>query len=112
MIESEPKKSPDLPDEPKGGTAAREDEAERSSNASGLSMAMRLGTELVVATMMGAGFGYWLDTQFSTQPWLLILFLVFGTVAGFKNVYRIVQPASGYESNSTKNAGKIDRKGL
>ncbi|MBF0447634.1 MAG: AtpZ/AtpI family protein [Magnetococcales bacterium] len=55
-------------------------------------MAMRMGTELVVATMIGTGVGYWLDGQFGTGPWLLILFLVFGSVAGFKNVYRIVNP--------------------
>ncbi|MBF0359048.1 MAG: AtpZ/AtpI family protein [Magnetococcales bacterium] len=55
-------------------------------------MAMRIGTEWVVATMIGIGTGYWLDSQFGTEPWLLIIFLLFGVAAGFKNVYRIVQP--------------------
>ena len=67
-------------------------EADSSDQRSGLSMAMRIGTEWVVATMIGIGTGYWLDSQFGTEPWLLILFLIFGVAAGFKNVYRIVQP--------------------
>ncbi len=62
---------------------------------SGIGFAMRLGTELVVATLIGAGFGYWLDAQFATDPWCLIIFLVFGALAGFKNVYRLVQPDAG-----------------
>ena len=103
MVESEPKKSPKLPSEPKEFTAARDEEAEHSSQASGLSMAMRLGTELVVATMIGAGAGYWLDGYFGTEPWLLIIFLVFGAVAGFRNVYRIVQPVVGDGGHGTGN---------
>jgi ATP synthase protein I len=70
---------------------------------SGLGMAMRLGTELVVATMIGAGAGYWLDGYFGTEPWLLIIFLVFGAVAGFRNVYRIVQPVVGDGGHGTGN---------
>jgi ATP synthase protein I len=76
----------------KGSEADRLEQDTGLKNNTGLGMAMRLGTELVVATMIGVGTGYWLDSQFDTQPWLLILFLVFGAAAGFKNVYRIVQP--------------------
>ncbi|MBF0383737.1 MAG: AtpZ/AtpI family protein [Magnetococcales bacterium] len=69
-------------------------------------MAMRLGTELVVATMIGTGAGYWLDSQFDTEPWLLIIFLVLGAAAGFKNVYRVVQPVVNVAATAKKDDSK------
>jgi ATP synthase protein I len=83
----------------KGSEADRLEQDPGLQQNTGLGMAMRLGTELVVATMIGIGTGYWLDSQFDTEPWLLILFLIFGAAAGFKNVYRIVQPVVG-DANS------------
>ncbi|MDH4228485.1 MAG: AtpZ/AtpI family protein [Nitrospirota bacterium] len=55
----------------------------------GLSLAVRIGTELVVATFMGAGLGYWGDRRFGTTPWLLLLGFVLGTAAGIRNVMRL-----------------------
>lgn len=59
---------------------------------SGVGMAMRLGTELVVATMIGTAMGYGLDHWLETGPWLTVVFLFFGAAAGFRNAYRLVQP--------------------
>jgi ATP synthase protein I len=59
--------------------------------ASGLAFAMRLGTEFVTATLIGAGMGYGLDQWLGSTPWLLLLFLLLGVVAGFRNMYRAVQ---------------------
>jgi ATP synthase protein I len=86
-----------------------EDEASRleqdrsAGPKSGLGFAMRLGMELVVATMIGTGMGYWLDGQFDTGPWLLVLFMVFGSVAGFRNIYRMVQPAASEKPDANRN---------
>lgn len=55
----------------------------------GLGMAMRLGTEMVTATLIGVGMGYGLDKWLGTQPWLTLLFFLFGSVAGFRNMYRL-----------------------
>jgi ATP synthase protein I len=45
-----------------------------------------VGLNLVSATFVGLLLGYWLDRWLGTKPWLLLLFLVLGIVAGFKNV--------------------------
>lgn len=51
----------------------------------------RVGTELVSGVLVGAAVGYFLDRIFDTRPLLLIIFLFFGGVAGFLNVYRFVK---------------------
>ena len=51
----------------------------------------RVGTELLSGVVIGAGLGYVLDMYLQTKPWLLIVFLFLGFVAGFLNVYRFVQ---------------------
>ena len=51
----------------------------------------RVGTELLSGVIVGAGLGYVFDMYFQTKPWLLIVFLLLGFVAGFLNVYRFVK---------------------
>lgn len=46
-----------------------------------------VGITLVVATVIGYFLGLFLDRIFGTSPWLMILFLLFGIAAGFKNLY-------------------------
>jgi ATP synthase protein I len=38
--------------------------------------------------VLGAWFGYLLDTWLGTKPWLFLLFFVLGFVGGVMNVYR------------------------
>ncbi len=74
---------------PPPGTA--DPRADRGRPASGMGLAMRMGTEMVVATLIGLGMGYGLDRWFGTEPWLLLLFFIFGAIAGFRNVYRLTR---------------------
>ena len=60
---------------------------------SSLGIAMRIGLELVVGVVVGAGLGLFLDRWLGTAPWLMILFFFFGTAAGFMNVIRNAGPA-------------------
>ena len=55
----------------------------------GLSFATRIGVELVVTTLVGTFLGYLLDRWLGTEPWLMILGVLFGSAAGFRNVYRV-----------------------
>jgi len=57
----------------------------------GYQWAIRVGTELVAATMIGLGLGYLLDKWLGTRPWLLLLFFLFGVFAGFLNLYRVLR---------------------
>lgn len=67
----------------KSGKAADE-------RAKGLSLAMRISTELVAGVAVGVGIGWFLDRWLGTKPWLLVLFFVLGCVAGMWSVYRTV----------------------
>ncbi|MGP0565088.1 AtpZ/AtpI family protein [Nitrospina sp. 32_T5] len=59
-----------------------------SSLRQGLSYAFRLGTEMTVATLIGALMGYALDYFLETDPWFLAVGVLFGGAAGVLNVYR------------------------
>jgi len=57
----------------------------------GLSFAVRIGTELVVSTIVGAFLGYLLDTWLGTRPWIMVVGVFLGTAAGFRTVYRLAK---------------------
>jgi len=52
-----------------------------------LSTAGTIGLQLVTATFIGLAMGYFLDKWLGTSPWLLIIFLILGIVAGFRDVF-------------------------
>jgi ATP synthase protein I len=47
-----------------------------------------VGISFVLAVVIGFACGYYLDKWLGTGPWLLLVFTVFGLVAGIMNVYR------------------------
>ena len=51
------------------------------------SQAGLLGIHLVASTFVGALIGWYLDKWLDTKPTMFLLFLVFGIIAGFKNMY-------------------------
>ena len=53
--------------------------------------AFRFVGELLVG--VGGFIGWLLDRQFGTKPWLLVLFVIMGFVAGLMNVIRAAQKA-------------------
>lgn len=57
----------------------------------GIGYAMRVGSELIAALIVGVGIGYLLDEWLGTRPWLMALFLFIGGAAGVMNVYRLVE---------------------
>jgi len=52
---------------------------------------MSVGLELGIAVIIGLVFGMWLDRTLGTTPWLMLVFLGFGFVAGFRGVMRAVR---------------------
>jgi len=57
----------------------------------GLSLAVRIGAELVAALAVGVGIGLLLDSWLGTAPWMLVAFFVLGAAAGMLNVYRVME---------------------
>ena len=53
-----------------------------------LGNAFKLGSELVAAVAVGTIIGFILDNWFDTKPLLIIIFFLFGAVAGIVNVFR------------------------
>jgi ATP synthase protein I len=53
-------------------------------------LASTLGLTIVIATFIGLAVGIWLDKVFDTSPWLTIIFLILGIIAGFRNFYRFM----------------------
>jgi ATP synthase protein I len=46
-----------------------------------------LSFSIALSIVIGLGIGYWLDKKFQTSPWLTLIFLGFGVLAGFRNIY-------------------------
>jgi ATP synthase protein I len=67
-----------------------------------LSRAWMMGLQLVSATFIGLLMGIFLDKWLGTKPWLTIVFLILGIVAGFKNVFREIKRIQVYDSRAEK----------
>jgi ATP synthase protein I len=58
----------------------------------GLGQAVRVGTELLAALVVGGGLGWIVDTYlFGSGPWGVVVGLCLGAIAGVLNVYRTAQ---------------------
>ena len=59
---------------------------------SGLGQAMRIGTDLLAALMVGGVLGWLGDSYlFASTPWGLVVGLFLGLAAGIRNAYRRAQ---------------------
>lgn len=68
-----------------------------------LAMAGSMGISIVLATVIGLAIGYYLDNHvFDTAPWLTLIFLVLGIIAGFRNIYIIGKRAQEREKKLDK----------
>jgi ATP synthase protein I len=61
-----------------------------------------VGLEMGVSVAVGLAVGYFLDKEFGTEPYLTLLFLLFGVAAGFKALLRVARQAKS-------RAGESDR---
>ena len=71
--------------------------------AGAMSSGFRAATDLAGGIIAGALIGYLGDRWLGTSPFLLIAFLVIGTIAGFRSVYKLgSRPTSGTGRDTTK----------
>jgi len=61
-----------------------------------------VGLELGISVLLGLFVGQWLDRRLGTEPWLLLLFLGFGMVAGFRSVFRLLRDLNAGERQERK----------
>ena len=53
-----------------------------------------VGIELVISTVLGMLGGRWLDSKLSTEPWLTLVGLLLGVIAGFRSLILTARKAS------------------
>ncbi|MDI6801222.1 MAG: AtpZ/AtpI family protein [Thermodesulfovibrionales bacterium] len=53
--------------------------------------ASSVGIHLVISTFVGLAIGYGLDKLLGTSPYLTVIFLIIGIVAGFRELIRIAK---------------------
>lgn len=78
-----------------------------------ITLIVQLGIYMVVPIVLCLFVGIALDRWLGTSPWLLIIFVIMGIGAGFKNVYRATKDF--YEGEDTyidmsKYRGKDDKR--
>jgi ATP synthase protein I len=62
---------------------------EKKSLLKTLGMISTMGISMAVAIVIGVVIGNYLDKWLGTAPWFFFIFLFFGIVAGFRNLYVI-----------------------
>ena len=50
-----------------------------------------IGIEMMASVLIGAFGGYGLDYLLHTKPWLMIVGFIFGSVAGFRSLFRLLE---------------------
>ena len=58
---------------------------------SGAGFGFKISTEIIAALIVGVGIGLIVDKYLGTKPFGLIIFFIFGAIAGFLNVYRVMR---------------------
>jgi ATP synthase protein I len=81
---------------------------EPQARGAALSQALRLATELIAGVGVGGFIGWWLDRVLGTAPFLMVLFLVLGAIAGILNVMRAAQAMQGTAPLPGKDLGPDD----
>jgi len=64
-----------------------------------MGIGMRLSLELVVATSIGGLLGYALDWVLGSSPWLLIVLVLLGAVAGIRNMLRAMDDITAAQAH-------------
>ncbi len=64
--------------------------------------AASIGLAFPIAMALGYFFGSWLDRVFSTAPWLMIVFTLFGVAGGFLNAIRTALRIGREEDEAAK----------
>ena len=67
--------------------------------------AASIGLAFPIAMALGYFFGSWLDRLFSTAPWLMIVFTLFGVAGGFLNAIRTALRIGREEDEAAKSDG-------
>lgn len=97
MSDSRPPGSGDFDTRLQRARAAQAEIAGKKAPAAGgqgnekIGIGMRIALELVAGVVVGTAIGLGLDYWLGTKPWLMIVFFIVGSGAGFMNVIRVAK---------------------
>ena len=63
----------------------------KKNKESGAGFGFKISSEIIAALVVGVGIGLIVDKYLGTKPFGLIIFFIFGALAGFLNVYRVMR---------------------
>ena len=66
-----------------------------------------IGISMVLAIVFGLVIGVYLDRWLGTEPWLTIVFLIFGIIAAFRNMFHIVRKYGFPEEEANDQANNV-----
>jgi F0F1-type ATP synthase assembly protein I len=58
---------------------------------------------LAVGPLVGFFIGKWLDSKLGTEPYLLILFLIFGFISSGREIYKLIKRAEKESEDNENN---------
>ena len=62
-------------------------------------MAAMVGTQLAASLIVGYLIGAWLDRQLGTRPWMIVLWVLAGMTAGFRELFKTARKLSRDDDN-------------
>lgn len=68
-----------------------------------LMFASSLGIAMVASILIGLFIGYQLDKWLDTSPWFTLIWLVFGIISGFRNIFILSRRAMKEDSEQQDN---------
>lgn len=71
-----------------------------------LARSSAVGLEMGISVVVGLLGGRWLDGKTGTAPWLMLLGLLLGTVAGFRGLMRMARDAQRHAKSQEEIATK------
>lgn len=72
--------------------------------------ASSIGISMVIAIFGSLYLGVWLDKKFGTSPYLTLLLLFMGVVAGFRNLYVMIKRSIEAEKESEGENSEANQK--
>ncbi|WP_134681667.1 AtpZ/AtpI family protein [Paracoccus ravus] len=89
-----------------GDKAVEEQSSRGEEHFSQANMAWRMVTELVAGLGIGFGIGFGLDYVFGTTPFLMVVFVLLGLVAGIKTMMRTAKEIGKEPGQPSDDEGK------
>ncbi|XJS11293.1 AtpZ/AtpI family protein [Aerococcaceae bacterium WGS1372] len=80
----------------------RDDKKLRSETARALAQFSHVGVVVAASIFISVMIGRFLDRQFGTSPWLLLLFSILGVGAAFKSLIDISSPKKRNKDNESE----------